>query len=89
MLFPLGEVRATPAAMRALADAAANPVHYLARHATGDWGEVRAEDRAANDHALRTGGRLLSEYRLRTGVRLWVLTEADRSASTLLLPSDY
>lgn len=89
LLFPLGTVRATPAARHALAEASENPVQYLARHATGDWGEVSAEDGAANDRALHTGGRLQSEYRLRAGVRLWVLTEADRSATTLLLPSDY
>ena len=89
LLFALGRLVATPAALDELQRAAADPVHYIARHATGDWGEVEAEDRAANDRAVRAGERILSAYRLPTGARLWVITEADRTATTLLLPSDY
>jgi len=60
----------------------------LGRHVRGDWGDVDAEDRAANDRALREGTRVLSSYRA-GGVKFWVITEADRSATTVLLPSEY
>ena len=87
--FPLGRLLATPGALRACDEAGANPAHYLARHASGDWGDLSAEDRAANDRALLTGDRLLSAYRLPNGERIWVITEADRSATTALLPQEY
>ena len=61
----------------------------LARHVAGDWGDVDAEDRAANERALKDGSRLLSAYELPTGERVWIITEADRSATTLLLPHEY
>lgn len=86
---PLGRVLATPGALRALALAGANGAHYLARHAGGDWGDVDAHDWAANDRALLADERLLSAYLLPNGERLWIITEADRSASTLLLPDEY
>jgi hypothetical protein len=65
------------------------PAEFLARHRTGDWGEVDARDRAANDQALREGSRLLSAYRTARGVGLWIITEADRSSTCLLLPEEY
>lgn len=86
---PLGRVLATPGALRALALACADGAVYLARHASGDWGDVDPEDWAANDRALHADERLLSAYRLPNGERLWIITEADRSASTLLLPEEY
>jgi hypothetical protein len=86
---PLGRVLATPGALRALALARVDGAAYLARHAVGDWGDVDVEDRAANDRALSAGERLLSAYRLPNDARLWILTEADRSATTLLLPTEY
>ncbi len=61
----------------------------LARHAAGDWGDLDTEDREANDVALATGGRLLSSYVFPDRGKLWVITEHDRSATTLLLPEDY
>ena len=84
---PLGRTVATPAALGAVshADIAA----ALRRHAAGDWGDVTPDDRAANDAALKSGERLLSVYRSATGTTFWVLTEADRSATTVLLPDDY
>ena len=88
-LFPLGRILATPGALRALQTANADPLHYLVRHAAGDWGALDAEDRAANERALCTGERLLSAYQLADGQRLWVITEADRSATTILLPDEY
>jgi hypothetical protein len=86
---PLGRVLATPGALRALALAHVDGATYLTRHASGDWGDVDAADWATNDHALLAGERLLSAYRLPNDARLWVITEADRSASTLLLPGEY
>ncbi len=88
-LFTPGQVVATPGALSALADAHQNAVHFLARHLRGDWGDVDAADGQANDHALGHQGRLLSAYTLNTGERLWIITEWDRSATTLLLPHEY
>jgi hypothetical protein len=63
--------------------------HYLRRHVAGDWGEVDAEDRETNDWSLENEARLLSAYTLSSGVRIWIITEADRSVTTLLLPEEY
>lgn len=83
----LGRVVATRAAAAALSSE--DITRALARHARGDWGEVCDEDREANEVALREGARLLSVYDSSTKVRFWVITEADRSATTVLLPDDY
>ncbi len=82
--FPLGHVVATPAAL----DSGADLLALLARHSAGDWGDVDAGDASLNDEALDLGGRLVSSYETPAGV-LWVITEADRSATTVLLPEDY
>jgi hypothetical protein len=87
--FPLGQLVATPGALDALAEAGQTPLDFLSRHARGDWGDVDAHDRAANDRALEDGSRLLSAYTTAKGVRLWVITEADRSSTCLLLPEEY
>jgi hypothetical protein len=87
--FALGRLVATPGALEAMQRTGANPVQYLARHATCDWGDVDAEDWTANDRAVVDGARLLSAYRLPDGTPIWVITEADRSATTFLLPSEY
>jgi hypothetical protein len=90
LLFPLGQLVATPAALTALAVNGQHPLEFIALHVRGDWGDLDAEDRAANWQALKTGARLLSAYTLRDGqTRIWLITEADRSASTLLLPQEY
>jgi hypothetical protein len=89
ILFPLGRLLATPGALAALERAGCDPVHLIARHVTGDWGELDAEDRDANERAVREGSRILSAYRLPAGQRIWVITEADRSLTTLLLPEEY
>lgn len=88
--FPIGRPVITPAAQAAL-DAAGIPgVLLLARHANCDWGELSVEDLAANELALLTGRRLLSSYDLRNGQRkVWIVTEADRSVTTILLPEEY
>jgi hypothetical protein len=88
-LFPLGQTVATPGALDALAATGEIPQTFLDRHVTGDWGEVDAEDRQANLDALVHGERLLSAYRTSLGARLWVITEADRSVTTILLPEEY
>jgi len=62
---------------------------FLTRHANGDWGELDEHDLKANEYGLEHGLRLLSAYTLSSGVRIWVITEADRSSTTILLPSEY
>jgi hypothetical protein len=87
--FSLGQLVATPGAIEAMRNAGQSPADFLTRHAAGDWGLVNAEDKQANEDAIRTGERLLSAYRTAKGVKLWIITEADRSATTILLPEEY
>ena len=88
-LFGLGQIVATPGALQACAQAEVNPAEYLNRHVFGDWGDLGDEDKQANDLALEQGSRILSAYNLPTEERLWIITEWDRSATTLLLPLEY
>jgi hypothetical protein len=88
-LFSLGNIVATPAALEAMTDAGINPLSLLRRHAAGDWGDLDAEDKTENDFSLTRYLRILSSYKLPTGDKVWIITEADRSATTFLLPSDY
>lgn len=84
--FPLGRTLATPGALALGVDLAA----YLRRHHCGDWGdELDAEDKQANEAALVHGARILSCYRTPTGDRLYIVTEADRQSTVILLPSEY
>jgi hypothetical protein len=85
----IGQMYATPGALKALAEAEQTPLEFLIRHMNGDWGEVCPEDWAENDLSVREGFRVLSAYTLKTGVKIWVITEADRSVTTVLLPEDY
>ena len=87
--FPLGRVVATPGALRALEDANQNPVEFLERHQAGDWGELCDEDKDENEFSVRNGFRILSAYRTQNDVKIWIITEADRSATTFLLPHEY
>ena len=87
MLFPMGRLLATPAAIAAINGD--ELVNALDRHLSGDWGDVCAEDRSQNDRALKNGARLFSVYHTAAKVKFWIITEADRSATTVLLPSDY
>lgn len=92
--FNLGQVVATPGALEALAKAGQTPHELLARHLRGDWGDLDAEDAALNDESLKDGSRLLSAYALKTGERLWVITEAaddsgHRASTCCLLPAEY
>ena len=93
--FDLGQIVATPAGLEALEESGQRPLDFIARHARGDWGEeLCEEDKRLNDQALVDGSRLLSAYKTRKGVKIWVITEAAddngrRTASTILLPSEY
>jgi len=87
--FPVGRVVATPGALAALEQAGQNPIEFLDRHVTGDWGEVGQEDWAENEFSLREGFRLLSAYSTKEGEKLWIIIERDRSVTTILLPGEY
>jgi hypothetical protein len=93
--FSLGKIVATPGALEALEEANQDPLHFLLLHASGTWGDLDAEDRAANDRAIAHEGnpdlqqRVLSAYVTSTGTRIWIITEHDRSVTTLLLPDEY
>ena len=87
--FQLGQLVATPGALKALQESGQSPCDFLSRHVAGDWGEVCDEDKRLNDEALECGARLLSAYRTLHGVRIWIITEADRSATTAVLPEEY
>ena len=84
--FRLGQLVATPGALQALADAGQRLLEFLRRHQAGDWGEVDREDVQDNEFSVTHGYRILSAYRTVRGVKIWVVTEADRSATTILLP---
>lgn len=89
-LFPMGRIVSTPGALDALGTAGVGAGELLQRHVTGDWGEITQDDSSENALSVKEGFRILSAYTLaRTGARLWVITEADRSVTTLLLPEEY
>ncbi len=83
--FPLGTTVATPAAMALGIDLAS----YMHRHHCGDWGDLCDEDKQANEEALELGLRILSHYKLGGGRRIYIITEADRSSTCILLPEEY
>lgn len=85
--FPLGRLLMTPGAQDSVPPS--EMMQALRRHARADWGELDEEDRRANDRALLDASRLLSAYKTETGVTFWIITEADRSATTVLLPKEY
>jgi hypothetical protein len=88
-LFELGNVCATPGALSALNRTGTRPSSLLDRHQLGDWGTLDAEDRRENDWSVNHEARILSAYHLSDGTKLWIITEADRSVTTLLEPSEY
>jgi hypothetical protein len=88
-LFPLGRIVATPAAIYELERTGRSVAPLLYRHQTGDWGDCGKEDAQHNDEALRNGDRIFSVYQLDAKAKVWIITEWDRSATTILLPSDY
>jgi hypothetical protein len=88
--FQLGQVVATPGALEALERAGVTPLRLLGRHETGDWGDLSDDDVAENEFSLKEGFRLLSSYKLPdTAEKIWIITEADRSVTTILLPEEY
>jgi hypothetical protein len=87
--FELGVVVATPGALEVLGGLEVSPSELLERHSLGDWGDVPPEDARENEYALNHGFRVMSSYLLPTGERVWIVTEADRSSTCILLPSEY
>lgn len=87
--FLLGHIVATPGALDALDRASTNAADLLIRHSNWDWGDIPAEDAEQNELAVGQGLRILSSYPLEDEVRVWIITEADRSSTTLLLPDEY
>lgn len=87
--FAPGQILATPGVLKALEDANESALPYLQAHLSGEWGILDEEDKQANDDALKFGDRLLSAYKLKDRTKIWIITEADRSATTLLLPDEY
>jgi hypothetical protein len=88
-LFPLGAIVATPGALEAFQTSGEEPATYLDRHVSGDWGELDPHDKAQNDRGVEGGDRLFSSYRLQDKTKIWIITEHDRSVTTVLLPEDY
>lgn len=88
-LFALGHCVGTPAALEAIARNNILSSQLIDRHVTGDWGDLDAEDKAANDRALAEDSRILSAYVLPDSTKVWIITEADRSSTCVLLPSEY
>ena len=87
-LFALGKTLATPSALASMEQAAISPLDLLNRHQCGDWGDLDQPDKQSNDQALSFGDRIFSAYQFDT-VKFWVITECDRSATTILLPEEY
>jgi len=88
-LFSLGQCVATPGALAALEEAGQSPADFLNRHVRGEWGDIHPDDEGANEQALKDGARIFSVYRTSKGVKVWVITEADRSSTCILLPDEY
>jgi hypothetical protein len=89
-LFPAGQIVATPGALALLEQANKTPLEFVSRHLRGDWGDdLCQDDKTENELSLKQGFRLLSSYKVTESEKLWIITEADRSVTTLLLPSEY
>ncbi len=88
-LFPAGQIVATPGALALLEQAKKSPLEFLSRHLRGDWGELYPDDKTENELSLKHGYRLMSSYQVTGAEKLWIITEADRSVTTLLLPTEY
>ncbi len=87
--FELGSIYITPGAIDALVESNQHAQEFLERHQRGDWGEVDEHDQHENELSIKHGFRILSAYRTAKDVRLWIITEADRSSTTILLPEEY
>lgn len=89
VLFPLGQIVATPGALEVLDQYAINAADLIKRHQSGDWGNVPPGDAEENIRSIENGWRILSSYVISDDQNLWIITEADRSVTTLLLPEEY
>ena len=87
-LFHLGRIVSTPGAIDMMETNQVNGVELLTRHCSGDWGDLSKQDKEENELSLKEGFRILSSYKTKGG-KIWIITEADRSATTFLLPSEY
>ena len=87
-LFELGQIVATPGAIVLMSENEINGVELLTRHCVGDWGDLDNHDKKENDFSVKNGFRILSSYKTKGG-KIWIITEADRTATTFLLPSEY
>jgi hypothetical protein len=87
-LFSAGQIVATPGALALLEQANQSPLDFLSRHLRGDWGDLCPDDKTENELSLKYAFRLMSSYRVTDTERLWIVTEADRSVTTLLLPAE-
>lgn len=88
-MFPLGQLVATAGALKALECNQQTPLEFIQRHANHDWGDLDEKDKRENDYSVAHGFRILSAYQLKDATRIWIITEADRSSTTILLPSEY
>ena len=88
-LFALGQTVATPGALETMQRLDISPITLLSRHQQGDWGDLDDEDKAENEASLKENFRIFSSYNLTEKIKLWVITEADRSSTTILLPEEY
>jgi len=88
-LFHLGQIVATPGALETLEHTAINSMDLIQRHQSGDWGNVPPSDAEENIHSIENGWRILSSYAISDDQNIWIITEADRSVTTLLLPEEY
>ncbi len=89
VLFDLGQTVMTIGAKDALDESNQQPFEFIKLHQSGDWGDVCKDDKKENDLSVKEGFRVLSSYRTAKDVKIWIITEADRSSTTLLLPSEY
>jgi hypothetical protein len=87
--FRLGRTLITPGAEDALEKVGKNPLVFIVRHVLGDWGDVDEHDRLENEFSVRNGLRILSAYQVTDDLKVWVITESDRSVTTILLPEEY
>ena len=88
-MFPLGQIVITPEAFELLRDENISPESMIQRHVLADWGDLTDSDKKANELAIEMGGRILSSYKLPSGAEVWVTTDPDRTATTIMLPSEH
>lgn len=88
-LFSLGKIVATPGAIEAIEKVRGNPDTFLKRHQSGDWGDCDPDDKRENDLSVREGFRIFSVYNITADQKIWIITEADRSSTCILLPDEY